>query len=287
MSETITTPEGGFTAEVAGAPGAPLVLLLHGFPQSRHVWRHQMPALARAGYRAVAPDQRGYSPGVRPDPAGNPTAYGIDRLVADVLDLAGALGCGDPTPFHLVGHDWGGQVAWIVAARHPARVASLTVLSRPHPTAFRRAFRQDADDQRHRSRHHKTYQDPATVTVLLEEDARRLRKLLAEQNVPEPAIAEYRSVVGNPPALDAALAWYRAAGAVTNLEVDPVTVPTLYIWGDRDAMVGRAAAKWTAEFVKGPFRLEMLRGVGHFVTDQVPGDVTKLLLAHLAAPRPA
>jgi pimeloyl-ACP methyl ester carboxylesterase len=285
MAETIATVEGQFTAEVAGAPGAPLVLLLHGFPQSRHAWRHQVPALAGAGYRAVAPDQRGYSPGVRPDPAQDLAAYGIDRLVADVLDIAGALGYGGAERFHVVGHDWGGQVAWFLAGRHPERVASLTVLSRPHPAAFRKAFRQDADDQRHRSRHHKAFLDPATAARLLEDGARRLRKNLADQQVPEATIADYLSVVGNPAALDAALAWYRAAGAVAKMEVGPVSVPTLYVWGDRDATVGRAAAKYTAEFVTGPFRLEALRGIGHFITDQAPADVTRLLLGHLAGPR--
>src|SRR5262245_39715170 len=110
MLDTIRTAEGSFTAEVAGRPGAPLVLLLHGFPQSRHAWRHQVPALAAAGYRAVAPDQRGYSPGVRPGPAAGLAPYALDRLVADVLDLAEATGSG-ARRFHLVGHDWGGQVA--------------------------------------------------------------------------------------------------------------------------------------------------------------------------------
>ena len=120
---TIATPEGRFTAEVAGAASAPLVLLLHGFPQSRHSWREQVPALGAAGYRAVAPDQRGYSPGVRPDPS-DLAAYSVDRLVADVLDLAAAEGHREK-PFHLVGHDWGGHVAWATAHRHPQRIASL------------------------------------------------------------------------------------------------------------------------------------------------------------------
>src|SRR5712692_11642404 len=120
MSEvTVATREGHFTADAAGPPDGPLVLLLHGYPQTRHTWRHQVPLLGAAGYRAVAPDQRGYSPGVRPDPA-DLTAYGIDRLVSDVLDLADASGSGT-TPFHLVGHDWGGQVAWFVASQHPDR----------------------------------------------------------------------------------------------------------------------------------------------------------------------
>ena len=279
--DLITTAEGRFTADVAGPSGAPLVILLHGFPQSRHSWREQVPALATAGYRALAPDQRGYSPGVRPDPA-NLAAYGIDRLVADVLDVADAEGA---RTFHLVGHDWGGQVAWCTAHRHAARVKSLTVLSRPHPAAFRRAFKEDADNQQHRSRHHKAFHDPHTSSLLLADGAKRLRTTLAQSGVPDASIEAYLSVLGNPAALEAALAWYRAAGALANIEVGPVDVPTLYLWGDKDSSVGRPAAEWTADQVRGPYRFTAMPGVGHFLTDEAPELVTKALLDHLAANR--
>ncbi len=233
----------------------------------------------------MAPDQRGYSPGVRPDPAKGLDAYAIDRLVQDVLDLADAIAGARRARFHLVGHDWGGHVSWVTAHRHPARIRSLTVLSRPHPAAFRRAFKENADEQRHRSRHHKIFHDPTTGPRLLEDGARRLRARLSEQGVPEPAVAEYLSVLGEPAALEAALAWYRAAGSLTTVEVGPVTVPTLYIWGDADATVGPSAARFTADFVTGPFHLEVLPGVGHFVTDQDPEAVTRGLLSHLARHR--
>ena len=278
----IATPQGRFTADAAGPTGGELVLLLHGYPQSRHAWRHQVPALGVAGYRAVAPDQRGYSPGVRPDPARDLTAYGIDRLVQDVLDLADAAGS-TGRRFHLVGHDWGGHVAWVTAHRHPSRLRSLTVLSRPHPAAFRRAFKENADDQQHRSRHHRIFHDPTTGPRLLEDGARRLRSRLADQGVSATSIAEYVSVLGEPAALEAALGWYRAAGSLTQVEVGPVVVPTLYVWGDRDATVGPSAARLTADFVTGPFRFEVLPGVGHFVTDEAPEAATRLLLSHLAA----
>ncbi len=281
MLETITTAEGCFTAEVAGAPGAQVILLLHGFPQTRHTWRHQVPALAAAGFRVIAPDQRGYSPGVRPDPTIELAAYHINRLVADVLDLADAAQGGGTTRFHLVGHDWGGQVAWTTAARHADRLASLAVLSRPHPAAFRRAYQADADGQRHRSRHHTAFHDPTTATLLLADGAMRLRRALADQGVSPAAVAEYLSVLGEPAALDAALAWYRAAGLLADLEVGPITVPTLYVWGDADATVGRVAAEATAEFVHAPFRFEVVPGVGHFLTDEASDVVTKLLIAHL------
>jgi pimeloyl-ACP methyl ester carboxylesterase len=182
------------------------------------------------------------------------------------------------------GHDWGGHVAWTVAARHPDRIASLAVLSRPHPAAFLRAIRENADGQQQRSRHHRTFHDPATATRMLEDGARRFRQALAAQGVPEPAVAEYLSVLGSHAALESALAWYRAAGTLSSLELDPIEAPTLYLWGDVDATVGRPAAAATGDFVTGPFRMETIHGVGHFITDQAPVDaVTTLLLDHLAA----
>lgn len=283
MTETIATPAGTFTAEIAGPADGPLVILLHGFPQTRHSWREQVPALGAAGYRAVAPDQRGYSPGVRPDPAADLSAYGVDRLVADVIDIAAALGCRGPARFHLVGHDWGGQVAWLVAASHPDRVASLSVLSRPHPASFRRAFQQDADGQRHRSRHHRAFHDPATVGLMLDNGAERLRRSLADRGVPPPSIDEYVSVLGDPAALEAAIAWYRAVGALASVEVGPIRVPTLYVWGDQDHSVGPTAAHGTAEHVTGPYRFEVVPGVGHFITDEAPARATEALRQHLAA----
>ena len=141
-----------FDVSIAGDAAAPLVLLLHGFAVSRHLYDAQLPALAEAGYFAVAPDQRGYSPGARPDPADPARHYDIELLIGDALGLAAAVGHG-ARRFHLVGHDWGGSLAWEIAARHPERLGSLTMLSRPHPDAFGRALREDPE-QPHRSRHH-------------------------------------------------------------------------------------------------------------------------------------
>jgi pimeloyl-ACP methyl ester carboxylesterase len=279
---SIETAEGRFTAFAAGPADGQLVLLLHGFPQSRHAWRDVVPALAARGYRAIAPDQRGYSPGARPDPSVDLSAYAIDRLVADVLDIAAALEHGDRR-FHLVGHDWGGQVAWAVAGWHPERLASLSVLSRPHPAAFRRAFEADAEGQQKRSGHHRAFHDPATAELLLEDGARRLRAALSEQGVGDAAIEEYLSVLGTQEALEAALAWYRAAGALTRLEVGVIEVPTLYVWGDADATVGRTAAEGTEEFVRAAYRFEVLPRVGHFVTDQAAGATSELIARHLAS----
>jgi pimeloyl-ACP methyl ester carboxylesterase len=267
-----------FTADVAGSAGGPLVLLLHGFPESRHSWREALPALAAAGYRAVAPDQRGYSPGARPDP-GELANYAFDRLVTDAIEIAAAAGY-DGKRFHLVGHDWGGQVSWGVAGKHPERLASLTILSRPHPSAFRRALLMENGDQKHRSRHHRAFLDPGTGKMLLEENARRLREGLFGQGVPQAALEEHLSVLGNPEALEAALAWYRANKGLA-ADIGTIKVPTLYIWGDADATVGPDAAYGTGEFVGAAYAMEVLPSVGHFVMDQAPAKATDLMLAHL------
>jgi pimeloyl-ACP methyl ester carboxylesterase len=267
-----------FTADVAGPTGGPLVLLLHGFPESRHSWRAALPALAAAGYRAVAPDQRGYSPGARPDPA-DLANYAFDRLVDDAIEIAAAAGY-DGTRFHLVGHDWGGQVSWGVAAKHPERLASLTILSRPHPSSFRRALLKEDGDQKHRSRHHRAFLEPETGKMLLADNARRLRDGLFGQGVPAAALEEHLSVLGNPEALEAALAWYRANKGLA-ADIGTIKVPTLYIWGDADATVGPDAAYGTGEFIGAAYALEVLPSVGHFVMDQAPAKATDLMLAHL------
>ncbi len=279
--QKITTASGlSFDTWVEGPADGPLVLLLHGFPQSRHTWRHQLPALAAAGYRAVAPDQRGYSPGARPDPA-DLANYHYDRLIGDVIDLAAA--CGHAAGgFHLVGHDWGGQVSWGVADRHPDRLASLTILSRPHPSSFVRALQAPDGDQKHRSRHHRAFLSADTTRLLLDDGARRLRRNLTEAGVPADAAEDYVSVLGTPAALEAALAWYRAQ-AELRASLGRITVPTLYLWGDADATVGRMAAEGTAEFVTAPFQLHVLAGIGHFITDQIVEPVNATLLAHLRA----
>lgn len=278
-STSIKTRSGlTFTADITGPTDGPFVLLLHGFPESRHSWRAALPALAAAGYHAVAPDQRGYSPGARPD-AADLSNYAFDKLVNDAIEIADAAGHGAKR-FHLVGHDWGGQVSWGVADRHPDRLASLTILSRPHPASFRRALLKEDGDQKHRSRHHRAFLDPATGKMLLEDNARRLRDGLFGQGVPEAALEEHFSVLGNSAAMEAALAWYRANQGLAG-EFGIIKVPTLYIWGDADATVGPDAAHGTGEFVGAAYAMEVLPSVGHFIMDQAPAKATELLLAHL------
>jgi pimeloyl-ACP methyl ester carboxylesterase len=278
--EIETEPGLIFDVLADGAADAPLVLLLHGFAESFHMWRAQLPALAAAGYRAVAPSQRGYSPRARPD-TGNAANYRFDLLVSDAMALAAR--CGHATGrFHVVGHDWGAGIAWGIADRYPERVASLTVLSRPHPNAFNRALHLPDGEQARRSRHHKAFLEPDAVSHVLENDAHWLRERWSKSGVSAEAAAQYLSVLGNEPAMTAALAWYRARGAV-RAPLGIVGVPVLYVWGEADDTVGRVAAQGTRDFVSGPYRFESLTGVGHFVADQAPERVNELLLAHLTA----
>ena len=279
LEQITVAPHLTFDALTSGAPGEPLVLLLHGFAESMQCWRAQVQALADAGYRAIAPSQRGYSPGARPD-VRDAANYHIDRLMDDAMAIVAASGYGRQR-FHLAGHDWGGSIAWSLADRYPERIASLTVLSRPHPNAFNRALQMPDGEQAQRSRHHRWFLEPDAADVVLADDAKWLRERLRANGVPDAAITEHLAVLGNKAAMEGALAWYRARGAIRG-PLGTIKVPTLYIWGDADDTVGRTAAEGTVDFVEAPYRFEVLPGVGHFAADQAPERVSALMLAHVA-----
>ena len=268
-----------FDAIAAGPADGPLVLLLHGFPQSSHEWRHQLPALAGAGYRAVAPDQRGYSPRARPESV---EAYHVDRLVADVLAIADGLG---GHRFHLVGHDWGAMVAWLVAGRYPQRLRSVTAVSTPHPLALAQALGSPDRDQVVRSMYVRLFQLPELAEkFLLAGECSGLRALFANTGfVDRAAMEEYVAALCDPTALTAALNWYRALDVATLAGIGPITVPTLYVWSTEDPALGREAAEGTAAYVAGPYRFVEMEGTGHWVPEDEPGQLNRLLLDHLAA----
>jgi pimeloyl-ACP methyl ester carboxylesterase len=275
--EQIEVPVGDmvFMARAAGPADGELVVLLHGFPQTSYEWRHQLAALGQAGYRAVAPDQRGYSPGARPQGVEH---YATPRLEADVLAIADWLG---GHRFHLVAHDWGAIVAWQVAGHFAERLRSLAILSVPHPAAFRQAITGDAD-QKGRSEYMRFFQTPdEPEAFFLADDAAGLRGLFRDQGAD--AVEEYVRVLSQPDAMTAALNYYRAMdGSLATM--GPVTVPTMFIWSTNDAAVARSGAEATGDHVEGPYRFEVLEGVSHWIPDEVPDDVNRLLLEHLASP---
>ncbi len=169
-----------------------------------------------------------------------------------------------------------------MADRHAERIASLTVLSRPHPNAFNRALAMLDGDQKHRSRHHTAFLEPGAADTVLADDAKWLRERWAANGVPADAMERHLAVLGNKEAMLGALAWYRARGAIRG-PLGPTRVPTLYIWGDADDTVGRFAAEGTVDFIAAPYRFEVLPGIGHFAADQAPELVSDLLLQQVAA----
>lgn len=266
-----------FDARADGPADGELVLLLHGFPQTSLAWRHQLAALGAAGYRAVAPDQRGYSPRARPVEV---EEYGGDRLVGDVLGFADALGVGR---FHLVGHDWGGAIAWQVGGRHPERLRTLTSVSTPHPRAFRSAIEDEDSDQADRSSYVLFFRSPEAEPFFLDDDAATLRTLYSASGLDEGAAAEYLRVLTEPGALTAALNWYRAADLGMVEGLGPILTPTLYVWSTNDPALGRDAAEATGEHVDGPYRFEVLDGVTHWIGEEAPDTLNRLLLEHFRA----
>jgi pimeloyl-ACP methyl ester carboxylesterase len=271
----ITARDLTFDARVAGPAAGRVVLLLHGFPESSRSWDAQLQALGQAGYRTVAFDQRGYSPGARPL---NVEAYRMGELVADAVAVTDSLGV---DRVDLVGHDWGGAVAWQMASRHPERVRSLAVVSTPHPAAFRVALADAEGDQAQRSWYMTWFQTPEEPErVFLENDAAALRGIYT--GLPPDAVDEYVALFRQPGALTGALNWYRAAGRDLTVEIGPITMPTLYVWSTNDIALGREAAEATAAHVEGPYRFEVLEGVSHWIPEEAPEILNSLLLEHLA-----
>jgi pimeloyl-ACP methyl ester carboxylesterase len=263
-----------FDAIARGDAAAPLVLFLHGWPSFADCWRTIMAPVAAAGFRAVAVDQRGYSRGARP---GEIADYAVDHLLADIEGFARTL-AGDAR-FHLVGHDWGGLIAWPYAAHNPDRLASLTVLSTPHSKAFLEAMQNDPGQKR-MSAYVGIFRQPGHVAeqALLKDGASKLRALYAGK-CPVAEVEENVARLSEPGALTATLNWYRALD--NRLLGSTVATPTLFIWGSADQALGATAAKATGAYVTGPYRFEILEGYSHWLPEEAPGEVAGLLIAHL------
>ena len=270
---------GDFTFDVrtAGPDEGEVVLLLHGFPQTSYEWRHQLRALGEAGFRAVAPDQRGYSPGARPSRVED---YALPLLVGDVLGLADAIGA---ERFHVVGHDWGAAVAWGVAIAAPNRVITANPVSVPHPDAFARVLNDPTSCQVAASSYFDVFVQPDSEDAFLANDHALLRGIFA--GIDAEAVGEYVRVLGSKPALGAALNWYRANIGNRNLQgpaIGAVQVPTMFTWSDGDTALCIDGALLTEEYVEGPYRFEVLEGITHWIPDLAPDAMTALLIDHLS-----
>jgi len=264
-----------FDVRDGGPPDGEPVVLLHGFPQDSSAFDRMAPALHTAGLRTLAPDQRGYSPGARPVGRSH---YRLRETVDDVLALLDAAGLDSA---HVVGHDWGGGVAWTLACWHPERVRSLTALSTPHPAAMQKSL--VTSDQGLRSYYMGLFQLPLLPeTALLTRNGALLRRALTRGGLPAEAVERYVGRMREPGALSAALNWYRALPwSVRDQQVGRIAVPTLHVWSTGDAFLGRAATEDTARFVDGPYRLEVLDDVPHWIPELAADRAAELVTAHV------
>jgi pimeloyl-ACP methyl ester carboxylesterase len=263
-----------FDVRDAGPADGEPVVLLHGFPQDSSAFDLLAPLLNAAGLRTLAPDQRGYCASARPR---GRRAYRLGEAVDDVLALLYDAGLRSA---HVVGHDWGGGVAWALAAWHPDRVRSLTALSTPHPAAMQRALL--TSDQALRSTYMGLFQLPLLPErLLLAGGGAPLRRALLRGGLPADAVERYVARMREPGALTAALNWYRALPLSLGRPVGTVRVPTLHVWSAGDVALGRAATEASAAHVEGSYRLEVLDDVPHWLPELAPERVAELVTAHV------
>jgi pimeloyl-ACP methyl ester carboxylesterase len=261
--------------------GGPLVLLLHGFPEFWYEWRHLIPALAAHGYRVVAPDLRGYGETSRPTRI---RGYRISILGDDVAALIGALG---ERKAHLIGHDWGGAVAWETAFAHPEVVDRLVVVNCPPAQALVRAWRTSLSQLR-RSWYFFFFALPGLPErVLTRRHGEALTRFFEGANFSADDLEVYREAICRPGAAWAALAYYRAAARSVlsdraRLHGRKVASPTLVIWGEQDPALGKELTLGLDRYVRGPLRIEYLPDAGHWVVEQFPDRVAELVTGFLA-----
>lgn len=272
----------GIRMHYVTAGQGPLVLLLHGFPEFWYSWRKQIPALAEH-FTVVVPDQRGYGETDKPG-----WGYEVDVLVADMLELIGVLG---HERAMVVGHDWGGAVAWAMAIAYPQRVERLAILNAPHPKVFAKHLRGNKAQQR-RSWYMGFFMLPALPELAFKADDYALVERIFRATTPpgtfsDEEIVAYKDALSKPGALTAALNWYRAAGrqgsrgllAGTQMRCE---VPTLLIWGDNDIALGAEMLADHPTYVP-QLTVHRLPGVSHWVQHQAPDEVNQALLAFLSS----
>jgi epoxide hydrolase 4 len=265
---------------IEGNASHPLIVMLHGFPEYWYSWRFQIKPLAAAGYRVVAPDMRGYNLTDKTPP------YDVFTVASDIVGLIHALG---EQQAIVVGHDWGGMIAWVVAMMHPESMARLIVCNLPHPRAVRRAQSRVYLPQLLKSWYIGFFQLPAMPERYCARNQYSallgaLRRSLPEFG--EADAARYRDSWSQPGALPAMLGYYRALPRSFPLLLQrgqEVTAPTTLIWGDPDFALDTRLAEWSKEYVKG-LKLSVIPHSSHFVQLRHPAEVTRLMLEFLAQP---
>ena len=271
-------------AAVAGPPGAPLVVLLHGFPEFWYEWRHQIGPLAAAGFRVIAPDQRGYNLSGKAGP------YDLQTVAGDIARLITLAGYDSA---HVVGHDWGGAAAWAVAGWHPDKVRRLLVINLPHPLAMSDAIRHLNLRQYLRSTYVAFFQLPGLPEWSLRRDQFALLKRgLLSSSLPgaysDEDLERHAQAWSQPGALSAMLGWYRAVGtswrmvAASRALFSRIAAPTLILWGERDIALGVELAEASVPYLADG-RLVRYPSHTHWLPAEASDEVTRQLLAHLCA----
>ena len=280
----------GARFHVAEAGEGPLVVLLHGFPQTWWCWRYQIPALAQAGYRVAALDLRGYGASDKP-----PRGYDTPTLAADVAAVVRSLGEPSAT---VVGHDWGGWIAWSMPALEPGVTRAVAAVSMAHPLQLRRALLTSRAQQQ-ASSHIWGFQRPVLPERQLVRDG-TVERLLTRWGGPgwpdDPdVVRHYAEAMRIPFVAHSAMEYYRWVvrsqvrhdGRSFLDAVDrPVTVPVLMVHGDLDPSILTATVDGSDRYVTGPLRRHVVAGAGHFVPEERPGELTDVLLDWLAADLP-
>ena len=261
----------GVTLEVVDEGSGPAVLLLHGFPDSSRLWRKQIPALVSAGFRAIAPDLRGFGESDRPPRVGD---YVMPKILADLTAVLDSLGI---VRANVVGHDWGAVVGWALAGWHPRRADRLVAVSVGHPKSYLRAAL--SSGQAIRSLYALFFQVPGVSEAALRAgDWALLRRSLGRAH----DFDYYLRDLSRPGALTAALNWYRANGRIDRLARHPnVSAPTLGILGSQDVVLSRQQMAGSRRYVDAEWRFETVEG-GHWLPLTRPEELNRLLLEFLA-----
>jgi len=266
-----TTQIGDITLHLVEAGTGPSVILLHGFPEFWYSWRKQIPALADVGYRVIAPDLRGYNESSKP--------RGIEayKLTEVVRDIAGLI----EEPCAVVGHDWGGAVAWLLAMTRPELVSKLVILNSPHPVPFARELRHSRE-QKVRASYQLLFQPPWLPELFLRLFLRTMMRRMGRFTIDE--VRVYAEAWRQPGARTGMANYYRALRRYRRELrplVRPIDVPTLMIWGERDPVFTRASTENFGDYVPN-LRIERIANAGHFVQTDAAERVNELLISFLA-----
>ncbi|MBC8196877.1 MAG: alpha/beta hydrolase [Candidatus Marinimicrobia bacterium] len=266
----VETDEYTFTCRIGGLENAKeTIILLHGFPETSRMWQEFIKLLDDNGFRVIAPDQRGYSPGARPSQISD---YSIEKLSKDIIDIADAFKL---KSFHLIGHDWGSAVGWQVVANNPRRVLTWSALSVPHLDAFIKSIANNSEQQK-KSEYIKFFKKPILPEIYFKICFyKNLKKIWNQSTSAE--INSYLEIFKQKNALKSALNWYRANFNEAQDIIGEITTPTLIVYGLNDMAIGEDSVDNSIQFLKGKYKIEKLNA-GHWLIQEAYNEFSEAIL---------